>query len=252
MNTGTLVLEEIAPGSLQIRLNRPERLNAIDDVMRDELSALLHSLPTRIANGELRVLVLTGTGRAFCAGGDVKEFPQIFGPTADPEEQMRAYQELSGLLVELDVPVVAAVNGLAVGGGLVLACACDLRIAAESSRFSLSFVERGLGLDMGGSYFIPRLIGFGRAMRLALTGEFLSAGQAENLGLVSWVVPDEHLMVRTLELAQELAARSPAALSSIKRTLYRSAGELRTTLGDEASNQATILSSLGGRTSPID
>lgn len=164
----TLVVEELSPGILQVRLNRPDRLNAIDDVMRDELTGLLRTLPARIESGSVRVLIVTGTGRAFCAGGDVKEFPKIFGgPRPEVERQMLAFQEVPKLVVGLEVPVIAAVNGLAVGGGFVLACACDLRIVAETSRFSLNFVARGLGLDLGGSYFIARLVGLGRALHLA-------------------------------------------------------------------------------------
>ncbi len=248
---GTLVLEELAPQILQIRLNRPERLNAIDDIMRDELTATLRSLPERIKAHDLRVVVVTGTGRAFCSGGDMKEFPRIFGPTADAEREMRAFQEISRLLVGLDIPVLAAVNGLAGGGGFVLACACDLRIAAKSGRFALSFVDRGLGLDLGGSYFVSRLIGMGRAMRLAMTGEFLTASEAEHVGLVNWVVPDAELGKRTREVAQSLASRSEAALRFIKRALYRSAGDLDVALELEASAQVRALASMEGSPPPI-
>jgi 2-(1,2-epoxy-1,2-dihydrophenyl)acetyl-CoA isomerase len=247
----TLVLEEFPGGVLKVRLNRPERLNAIDDVMRDELAALLRSLPSRIQAGEVRVLLITGTGRAFCSGGDVKEFPRIFGQADEVERQMLAYQELPRLLVHLEIPVIAAVNGLAVGGGFVLACACDLRVASETSRFALSFVERGLGLDLGGSYFLLRLIGLGRALRLALTGEPVDARQAEAIGLVNWVVPDAELEGHALRVAQGLAARSPVALRSIKGALYRSAGDLDAALGLEAGAQAAALAAMEGNTRPI-
>ncbi len=248
----TLVVEELSPGILQVRLNRPDRLNAIDDVMRDELTGLLRTLPARIESGSVRVLIVTGTGRAFCAGGDVKEFPKIFGgPRPEVERQMLAFQEVPKLVVGLEVPVIAAVNGLAVGGGFVLACACDLRIVAETSRFSLNSVARGLGLDLGGSYFIARLVGLGRALHLALTGETIDAGRAEEIGLVQWVVPGAELASRTLELAQKLAAHSPVALAAIKGTLYRSSGNLGAALDREASIQAAALATMEGSTRPI-
>lgn len=243
----TIVVEELAAGILQVRLNRPDRLNAIDDLMRDELVGLLRSLPERIETGSLRVLVVTGTGRAFCAGGDVKEFPRIFGgPHSEAERQMLAFQELTKLLARLEIPVLAAVNGLAVGGGFVLACACDLRVAGETSSFCLSFVARGLGLDLGGSYFVSRLVGLGRALRLALTGETIDAARAEEIGLVQWVVPDSEVAARTLELAQELAKYSRSALWAIKRSVYTGLGSLDEALQLEAQLQAGRLAAMGG------
>lgn len=248
----TLVVEELGPKILQVRLNRPERLNAIDDSMRDELAGLLRSLPAHISSGSLRVLVMTGTGRAFSAGGDVKEFPRIFGgPVAEVEREMRTYQELPRLLVGLEIPVVAAVNGLAVGGGCAIACACDLRIAAETSSFSLNFVARGIGLDLGASFFVSRLVGLGRATQLALTGETIDANNAMEIGLVQSVVPAAELAVQTLRLAQVLADQSPGGLAAVKRTVYPGAGDLDAALELEARTQTAALAAMRGSTLPI-
>jgi 2-(1,2-epoxy-1,2-dihydrophenyl)acetyl-CoA isomerase len=164
---------------------------------------------------------------------------------------MRAYQELPRLLVGLEIPVVAAVNGLAVGGGCALACACDLRIAATTSSFSLSFVARGIGLDLGASFFVSRLVGIGRATQLALTGETIDARNAQEIGLVQSVVPDAELVFEALRLAQGLADQSLAGLAAVKRTIYPGAGDLDAALDLEARTQAAVLAGMQGSTRPI-
>jgi 2-(1,2-epoxy-1,2-dihydrophenyl)acetyl-CoA isomerase len=245
-NLRTLVVTELGPGIVEIRLNRPERLNAVDDVMRDELAGVLRTASRPMGSGSNRVAILTGEGRAFCSGGDFKEFQRIFSDEETAVREMRAYQDLVELIVGASIPIIAAVNGIAAGGGLMLACACDLRIAAASSQFVLSFITRGLSLDMGGSYLLPRLIGVGRTMQLAMTAELMSASDAERIGLVNWTVPDTELRSRTLQVAVGLAERAPTALSAIKRVIQAGlSGDLSRALELETSSQLAALAALG-------
>lgn len=157
---------------------------------------------------------------------------------------MRHFQAITRSLVELSVPTVACVHGAAAGGGLVLAAACDLRIAAASSRFALSFVDRGLGLDMGGSHLVSRLVGRGRTAQLALLGEVIDAYRAEALGLVNFVVPDGELDAQLEELTATLASKSPVATRLIKSALQSADPGLEAALRYEAAAQAVAFSAL--------
>ena len=233
----TLIVDDPLPGVRRIRLHRPDRLNAIDDEMCQELTAQLGRL-----RGDVRVVLLTGSGRAFCAGGDVKEFPRLFRPPAERARvAMDPFQGLARAVTMLDQPVLASINGVAVGGGLTLATACDLRIAAESAELRLGFGARGLVPDLGGSFYLSRLIGFGRAMELALLNHPLTAADAGRLGLVNRVVPDAELEAAALELAQRLAGLSPVAATWTKRCLHEALGSFDQALSREAFAQSLAL-----------
>lgn len=233
----TLIVDEPAPAVRRIRLHRPDRLNAIDDEMCGELAGQLGAL-----GSDVRAVLLTGSGRAFCAGGDVKEFPRLFPPPAERARvAMDPFQGLARAVTMLDQPVVAAINGVAVGGGLTLAAACDLRIAARSAELRLGFGLRGLVPDLGGSFYLSRLVGFGRAMELALLNDPLSAAEAERIGLVNRVVPDDELEGAALEVAERLVALSPVAATWTKRCLHEALGGFEEALSRESFAQSLAL-----------
>ena len=248
----TLVVAELQPGVVQVLLNRPDRLNAIDEVMCAELQTVFAWADTSGGEaGEVRVLVLRGAGRGFCSGGDLREVARIFRPPAAlAERAMRQFQAVTRCLVDLSVPTVACVHGAAAGGGLVLAAACDLRIAAQSARFAMSFVDRGLGLDMGGSHVVSRLIGRGRTAQMALLGEVIDASRAEALGLVNFVVPEQDLDRELQHLIAALASKSPVATRLIKSALQSADPGLEAALRYEAAAQALAFSTLSADAPP--
>lgn len=209
----------------RITLNRPESLNGLN---RPLLEELLQALEAAEGDDAVRALILTGSGRAFSAGQDLSE-PGIVEGTAEEmaatlgESLDRWYHPVILKLRETDLPVVAAVNGIAAGAGMSLALACDLAVAAESARFLQAFRRIGLTPDCGSSYFLPRLVGEARARELALLGEPLPAAEALSWGLINRCVPDDRLMVEAESLAGKLAAGPRRGLGHAKRSLLLSA-----------------------------
>lgn len=206
-------------GVVTVTLHRPERKNAIDTPMWDELTTVLDAIA---ANRSDRVVVLTGAGDAFCSGADLSG-----AGTADPSvghglHLMRGTARVALRLHGLPQPAIAAVNGVAAGYGCNLALGCDLVVAAESARFSEIFIRRGLAIDGGGSWLLPRLVGLHKAKELAFFGDMLSAREAAELGIVNRVVPDAELTAVVGGMATRLAAAPPAQLSVIKRQLNHS------------------------------
>lgn len=211
------VLVERSDGVATVTLNRPEVLNAIDDGMLEALIAALEEL----AGGDDRAVVLAGAGRAFCAGADQGEMVPR-GP-AEWERIVDRYLDPVRLICAIDAPVIARIHGDAVGGGLGLAMACDMRIAAEGARLCAPFVRIGLaGCDMSAGYFLPRLVGLGRATELMMTGRFIDAGEAQSIGLVTRTVPADELDAAVAQLARSLADGPPRALAFTKRAIRRS------------------------------
>jgi 2-(1,2-epoxy-1,2-dihydrophenyl)acetyl-CoA isomerase len=206
-----------------ITLNRPDSLNAINVEVATELQSAIR---TAVDDGA-RAIVLTGAGRAFCAGGDLREMQAIANTEGRIEaffdEPLRLLNELVLLIREARVPVIAAVNGVASGGGCNLALACDLVIAAETARFNQAFIKIGLSPDCGGTFFLPRLIGWRRAAELMFTGDLITAPQAQQIGMINSVVPDAELMQQAMALAERLAAAPTAAIAKIKKLLQASA-----------------------------
>lgn len=212
-----LDITEPVTGVEVVTLNRPQVLNAISIQMREELIDYLRALRNR----RTRVVILTGAGRAFCSGADVKEFASIFGPRADDAfDTQERYQELVQLLVHLDVPVITAVNGLAEGGGTAVAMMSDLRVAAEGATFGVGQVRRGLVPDVGLTYLLPRLVGLGRALEMMLLYERLDAAEARRLGMVNWVVPDGEAVEKAIEIGERLAAGPRTSIKWIKQVTY--------------------------------
>jgi 2-(1,2-epoxy-1,2-dihydrophenyl)acetyl-CoA isomerase len=201
-----------------LTLDRPERRNAIDV---PTWHALAQALATIASSREDRAVLLTGAGGNFCAGGDLS------GAGAEPgAAQGAARDAMRGsvgaacqALHELPQPVIAAVEGTAAGAGANLAFGCDLVVAAASARFGQVFVHRGLSVDSGGSWLLPRLVGLHRAKELVLLGDWLSAAEAERIGLVNRVVADGNALAEAATLARRLATAAPRALARSKRAL---------------------------------
>jgi 2-(1,2-epoxy-1,2-dihydrophenyl)acetyl-CoA isomerase len=230
------LLESVKDGIATLTLNRPEKLNAMSGPMLD---ALLTALARLAEDASVGVVVLTGAGRGFCAGGDVKamaEGREFGGDTLEEKAQgLRAKMEVSRWLHEMPKPTIAMVRGAAAGAGLSLALACDLRMAADSARFATAFARVGYSGDFGGSWFLTQLVGTAKARELYYTAEILDAQQALALGLVNRVVPDARLEEETQALALKLARGPRVALRYMKRNMNAAeAGSLKDSLDLEA------------------
>jgi 2-(1,2-epoxy-1,2-dihydrophenyl)acetyl-CoA isomerase len=206
-----------------ITLNRPESLNALNTEVGQEFQAAVGEVQQRGA----RAVVLTGAGRAFCAGGDLREMQKIAEREGKVEaffdEPLRMLNECIMLIRRMPLPFIAAVNGAASGGGCNLALACDLVIAGAGARFNQAFIKLGLVPDCGGTFILPRLVGWKRAAELMMTGDVLSAEQAMAMGMINAVVPDDELLARALAMAEKLAQAPTAAIGRIKQLLEASA-----------------------------
>jgi len=202
-----------------IRLDRPERLNALTFDSYAELRDAFVTLRTR---DSVRCVVLTGTGRAFCSGGDVKDIiGRLFGKSAaELSAFTRMTCDLIGNMRALEKPIVAALNGTTCGAGAVMAAAADLRIAAESAKIAFLFTKVGLsGADMGAAWLLPRIVGLGHATELLMLGDFIDAHRAERIGLYNRVVPDAELEAAAGAVARQLAAGTTRGLAVTKRML---------------------------------
>jgi 2-(1,2-epoxy-1,2-dihydrophenyl)acetyl-CoA isomerase len=214
------LLVERSEGVVTVTFNRPEKKNAISGAMWAELRATVDEIANRT---EDRVVVITGAGDAFCAGQDLTD-PANAARIVDEAaclEFMRDVGTIALALHECPKPTIAAVNGVAAGAGANLALGCDLILAGESARFSQIFAARGLSVDFGGSWVLPRLIGLHKAKELAFFADIISAADARELGLVNRVVPNADLLGVANEWARRLAAGPPLALAAIKRSLNR-------------------------------
>jgi 2-(1,2-epoxy-1,2-dihydrophenyl)acetyl-CoA isomerase len=204
---------EVQSGVAWIRLNRPERMNAVNGELR---RALVDAVKRADRDEAVRVVVVTGAGRAFCAGADVREFGNREGAVEDIRGE---YEFLLGRLHTMPKPTIAAMNGVAAGIGASLALSCDIRYAVPESSFVEAFVKIGLTVDGGATWLLPRLIGTGRALEVMYTGDPLGAVEAERLGLVNRVVAPEELEAVVRSLAERLAAGPTLALGAIKRSV---------------------------------
>jgi 2-(1,2-epoxy-1,2-dihydrophenyl)acetyl-CoA isomerase len=231
------LIETISEGVAILTLNRPDRLNALSTPIMD---GLLEALPRLTQDTAVGVIVLTGAGRAFCAGGDVKSMAEgsVERSVQEAVTHLRGRMEVSRLLHEVSKPTIAMVNGPAAGAGMSLALACDLRIAAQSARFVTAFANIGFSGDFGGSYFLSKLVGTGRARELYYTSEPVDAAQALSLGMVNRVVPDADLVGTTMEFARKLARGPRIALGLMKQNFNAAeSGTLGQLLDLEARRQ---------------
>lgn len=219
-----------------ISLNRPEVLNAFNNRMTEELTDAFRKIERDDA---VRCVVLTGEGRAFCSGQDLADLEARYrsGESIVLGERLRkGYNPLIRRIVELEKPVIAAVNGVAAGAGCSLAMACDLRIASDKASFIEVFVNVGLVPDSGSSFFLPRIVGLAKALEMCITGDKVSAEQALALGLVTRVTPAEELMTAAMSMAQKLAAAPTRAIGLTKRLLYQ--GASAPTVADQLEAEA--------------
>jgi enoyl-CoA hydratase/carnithine racemase len=236
------ILYERDGAVVTLTLNLPELRNPISD--NDVVDAIVAALDRLDEDSEARVAILTGAGSAFSSGGNLKKFGQPGGlsdpaPVRTRQNYKRGIQRLPVRFAELEVPVIAAVNGPAIGAGCDLACMCDLRIAGESARFAESFVKIGIVPGDGGAWLLPRVVGFSKASEMALTGDMIDAQEALACGLVSKVVPDSELLAEARKLADRIAVNPSHAVRMTKRLLWESrSGTLPTLLEMSASMQA--------------
>lgn len=222
MSYETIQLEMREDAVAVLTLNRPDALNALSVMLGNEFLSALNEARERGA----RAIVLTGAGRAFCAGGDLREMQQIAQKEgrveAFFEDPLNLLHDCIRAIRKTPAPVIAAVNGHASGAGCNLALACDLVIAGESAKFNEAFIKIGLTPDCGGTFILPRLVGWKRAAEMLMTGDVVSATQAAEIGMINRAVPDAELMGEALALAVKLAAAPTAAIGRIKQMLDES------------------------------
>jgi 2-(1,2-epoxy-1,2-dihydrophenyl)acetyl-CoA isomerase len=215
-----LVLSHQDEGVARITLNRPSRLNSFAGSMREQLAEAIEVA----AGGEgVRVIVISGAGRAFSAGADVEVMAELLenGDEDAFVRNLEAGERVVRAISSAPQPIIAAVNGAAVGAGASLAIACDLRIAAENAKIGFTFNRIGLHPDWGATYFLPRLVGSGRAAELILSARIVEAAEARDVGIFGEVVAEAQFSARIADAAREMASRSPLALAASKRSLAR-------------------------------
>jgi enoyl-CoA hydratase/carnithine racemase len=241
--------DTLEPGITRITLNRPESLNAIDGALINGLAAALDDIE---ASGDCRAIVLTGAGRGFCSGADLSGTGEPWTPRARTamksmyDAQVRL-TDLMTRMYELPLPIVAAVNGVAVGGGLAFALHCDVRVAAESARFGSVFIKAGLSsMDMGTSYLLPKIVGAGRARELMLTGRIIDAAEADRIGLVHSVVPAAGLIEAALSVARQISVNNEYGVWQTKIGLNAALDAPSLRHAKEIENRTQILSITSG------
>jgi enoyl-CoA hydratase/carnithine racemase len=206
-----------------VTLDRPDKLNAIGE--HADCEDLVEALETLNADSSVSAIILTGAGRAFSAGGNLQGMKDRNGigpldsPAATRANYRRGIQRIPRAFAALEVPIIAAVNGHAIGVGCDIACLCDIRIAAEGAKFAASFIKMGLVPGDGGAWILPRVVGFAKAAEMLFTGDTLTAAEALECGLVSRVTSAETLMTEAMALAQRIAANPPRTLRMAKRLL---------------------------------
>lgn len=218
---GPVLLETKQDGIATLVMNRPDRLNALNN----ELTSALNDALSRVTEDEsVRVVVLTGAGRAFCAGGDLALIGKgrATGTTQSLEPLLRSGMHAVLRMRSMSQPVIAAVNGAAAGAGMNVALAADIRIAAEEATFGQNFAKVGLFPDFGGTYFLPQLVGPAKAAELFYTGNMIDAKTALRLGIVNHIVPAAQLEAEVKALAQKIMQGPPLAIQAVKKVLFGS------------------------------
>jgi len=241
--------DDIEEGIALVTLNRPERLNAIDGALIDGMDAALDAMS---APGAYRAAILTGAGRGFCSGADLSGTGEPWTTPGRSEwktmydRQVRLTDQYTRLY-ELPIPVVAAVNGVAVGGGLAFALHSDIRIASREARFGSVFIKAGISsMDMGTSYLLPRIVGAGRARELMLTGRIIDADEALRIGLAHEVVPAEELIAASLRMVRDIAANNEFGVWQTKIGLNVALDAPSLRHAKEIENRTQILSGFTG------
>ena len=233
----------ISAGIATITLNRPEKLNAFSGTMREDLLAALLSCER---DEQVRVVVITGAGRAFCAGGDVESMSalQKSNDVASFRKLLDAGRDVVLQIVSMEKPVIASINGVAAGAGCNLALACDYRIASDEAKLGETFVRIGLHPDWGGTWLLPRLVGRSRALEILMTGRMIGPAEAAAIGMIDRIVPASDLANETEKLARAIADGPPLAIGAIKRALNASErNDLRAQLELESEHQVRCFES---------
>lgn len=235
-----IVFEKLDSGVATITLNRPEKLNAFTHDMIGAWAAFLDEIRDDPA---VRAIVVTGTGRGFCTGGDMSEMGDRLALDALGRKNFlwKHVHRIALSLERSDKPVIGAINGLARGAGADMAAMCDIRIASESASFAWSYIKLGLIAGDGGSYFLPRLVGMPRALELLWTGRSVDAAEADRIGLVNRVVPDGELMKVAMSLAEEIAAQPPEGVQFFRRATYQGQTQTLVSHLDMVSSHMAVL-----------
>lgn len=235
----TLVLfETLTPQIGKITLNDPENLNAMGESMAEEFSNLIEKIKADKQNSRLRAIILTGSGRAFSAGGDLQMLKKKTELSQEENRlrMLKFYNSFLGML-SLKIPLIAAINGHAIGAGLCVACACDIRVAGDKAKLGFTFVKLGLHPGMGATYFLPRVIGAATATELMLTGRVIDAETAVNIGLVNRLVPNDDVVAAAQKIAQEVAESGPESVRQLLESLRSGPASLHDSLEREAHCQ---------------
>lgn len=240
MGYNTLLYEKTGNIST-LTLNRPDKLNALNLELFDEILLALKAINE---DDEVRAVILTGAGRAFCAGADLGMIQNLGKENFMPKFRrlIQKVQAVTNAIEGLDKPVIGAINGAAIGGGFDIAVACDIRLASEAAVFSEAFIRLGLVPDMGATFRLPRLVGLARAKEIILTGDTLSPAEAERIGLVNRVVPPNQLMEEAQRWAKKVAGGPPLAIKAAKQLLNNAAStDLHSALADEMLAQCQLI-----------
>jgi enoyl-CoA hydratase/carnithine racemase len=236
--TSEKVSYDVSAGIATITMNAPEQRNAFDNEM---LEALPVAFERARLDADVSVVVFTGAGKAFSAGGDIKSMGTDTDPVVRKADFTDNVHRLPRAIERLDKPIIAMLNGAAVGAGLDMALMCDFRIAAETARFAEGYIGIGLVPGVGGAYLLPRLVGLTRAIELLFTGRSVTGLEAAEIGLVTRAVPDADLERETYALAAQLARMPPIALRTMKRLIYESLNMQFSAALELASSQVAIL-----------
>jgi 2-(1,2-epoxy-1,2-dihydrophenyl)acetyl-CoA isomerase len=233
---------DVRDGVGWLRLNRPDKLNALTTRMAQEALDVLGAVRE---DESVRCLVITGEGRGFCAGQDLTEFTaEANAGTLDVAEHLRSgYNRMITAIVELPLPVVAGVNGVAAGAGLSLALACDLRVASNASKYLQAFVKIGLVPDSGSNWLLPRVVGYARALEMSITGDVVEADEALRIGLVHRVVPAAEFEATVTEHAERMAKGATRGIGATKALMMES---LRLSLADTLEREAVVQADQAG------
>lgn len=215
MNYETILLNK-AGSILHIKLNRPESLNSLSLKMAEELNQIVQEVNR---DEEVKAVVLSGEGRAFCSGGDIS-FLQVISKMTASEVRSLVYdvQRKLGSIAYIEKPVIASIHGFALGAGLSLALLCDIRIATENTLLGMEFIKIGIIPELGAKHFLPHLVGVGKGLELAMTGDRINGKEAERIGLINRAVPEDQLGPVTLELAKKISNLAPIAVQLVKRS----------------------------------